>query len=157
MKERAARIFQPIYHTANNIARIYSVTLCIIFASYSVIQNLHKHKLLIFTLMHSVPSFPVRSLSLTGSLRESPGITLQYTVHSTQYTVQLVTSRHSLLSQIRHRRTIGTRSCDCESVWDQGQLGINFIGQAACDHRLTCIFNLGSLFSRLSHYIYQWP
>ena len=32
--------------------------------------------------MHSVPSFPVRSLSLTGSLRESPGIT-QYTVHST--------------------------------------------------------------------------
>ena len=73
--------------------------------THLLISHTSTNTLLIFTAY--CPEFP-------GKITVTDWITLHSESlpalqHSTQYTVQLVTSRHSLLSQIRHRRTIGTR------------------------------------------------
>ena len=100
-------------------------------------------------------------ITVTDWITPSVSWPAQYTVHSTQYSW----SHHdtSLLSQIRQRRrTIETRRWDWENVWS-GSAGNQFPWPGdmmiwpSRSEAWTCIFNLDSLFSRLSHYIYQWP
>ena len=98
-------------------------------------------------------------ITVTDWITPSVSWPVQYTVHITQYSW----SHHdtSLLSQIRRRRTIATRRCDWETVWS-GSAGNQFpwpgdmMTWPSRSEAWTCIFNLGSLFPRLSHYIYQW-
>ena len=111
--------------------------------------------------MHTIVfKFPGK-ITVTDWITPSVSWPVQYTVHITQYSWSHQDT--SLLSQIRQRRrTIETRRWDWENVWS-GSAGNQFPWPGdmmiwpSRSEVWTCIFNLGSLFSRLSHYIYQWP